>query len=312
MSAIVVGVDGGGTKTRALVADETGKTLAEADGPASAVRPGRADHSAAVIAETVRRALGDAGFGLILPRVLCVGVAGVGREPERQALWQALAAMEIADELLVHADATIALDDAFSDGVGVLLIAGTGSVAFGRGPTGTIARCGGWGPNIGDEGSGAWIGRRALSVVTAASDGREPETALAGAILTAAQVNDVNELIGWAAAATPAALATLAPAVISEAEAGDLRANAILSMAAEELVLHVRALARQLFMDERASVPVALTGGLLKRGAPLRKRLEQRMKSAVPGAQVQSTEVDAARGAVRDALRVLAGESVRA
>ena len=312
MSTIVVGVDGGGTKTRVLVADETGKTIAEADGPASAVRPGQAEHSATVIAETVRRALGEAELGLIVPRVLCVGVAGVGREPERQALWQALAARELADEVVVHPDATIALDDAFSDGVGVLLIAGTGSVAFGRGPTGTVARCGGWGPNIGDEGSGAWIGRRALSVVTAASDGREPETALTGAILTAAQVNDVNDLIAWAASATPAALATLAPAVISEADAGDLRANAILSMSAEELVLHVRALARQLFMDERAAVPVALTGGLLKRGAPLRKRLEQRMKSAVPGAQVQGGDVDAARGAVRDALRVLTGEPLRA
>lgn len=312
MTTIVVGVDGGGSKTRVVVADETGKPLADVEGPASAVRPGQAAHSAAVIADTVRRGLEEAELGLVVPRVLCVGVAGVGREPERQALWQALAEMELADEVVVHADATIALDDAFSDGVGVLLIAGTGSVAFGRGPTGTVARCGGWGPNIGDEGGGAWIGRRALSVVTAASDGREPETALTGAILTAAQVNDVTDLIAWAAAATPAALATLAPAVISEADAGDLRANAILSMAAEELVLHVRALARQLFMDERAAVPVALTGGLLKRGAPLRKRLEHRMKSAVPGAQVQGGDVDAARGAVRDALRILAGGSIRA
>ena len=311
MSAIVVGVDGGGTKTRVLVADESGKTLAEADGPASAVRPGQAEHSATVIAETVRRALAESELGSIVPRVLSVGVAGVGREPERQALWQALASLEIAEEVIVQPDATIALDDAFADGVGVLLIAGTGSVAFGRSPAGALGRCGGWGPNIGDEGSGAWIGRRALSVVTAASDGREPETALTGAILTAAQVNDVTDLVAWAAAATPAALATLAPAVISEADAGDLRANAILSMAAEELVLHVRALARQLFVDERAAVPVALTGGLLKRGAPLRKRLEQRMKSVVPGAQVQSGDVDAARGAVRNALRLLAGESVR-
>jgi glucosamine kinase len=242
-----------------------------------------------------------------MPKVICVGVAGVGRENERQALWQALAAREIGEEILVHADATVALDDAFGDGPGVLLIAGTGSVAFGRGPTGTVARCGGWGPSIGDEGSGAWIGRRALSVVTAAADGREPETALTGAVLTAAQVNEVNELIAWASSATPAMLGTLAPAVMSEADAGDLRANALLSLAVEELMLHIRALARQLFMDERASVPVALTGGLLKRGQLLRKRLEQRMKSAVPGAAVQSGDVDAARGAVRGALRFLGG-----
>ena len=310
MPAIVVGVDGGGTKTRALVADESGKALADVEGPGSAVKPGQADRSAQVIAETVALALEAAEMTHVMPKVLCVGVAGVGRENERQALWQALAEREISEEILVHADATVALDDAFGDGPGVLLIAGTGSVAFGRGPTGTFARCGGWGPAIGDEGSGAWIGRRALSVVTAAADGREPETALTGAVLTAAQVNEVSELIAWAASATPAMLATLAPAVMSEAAAGDLRANALLSLAVEELTLHVRALARQLFTDERASVPVALTGGLLKRGQPLRKRLEQRMKSAVPGASVQAGDVDAARGAVRGALRFLGGNAV--
>jgi glucosamine kinase len=307
---IVVGVDGGGTKTRAVVADESGKALADVEGPGSAVKPGQAERSAQVIAETIALALEAAEMSHVMPKVACVGVAGVGRENERQALWQALAAREIGEEILVHADATVALDDAFGDGPGVLLIAGTGSVAFGRGPTGTVARCGGWGPSIGDEGSGAWIGRRALSVVAAAADGREPETALTGAVLTAAQVNEVSELIPWASSATPAMLGTLAPAVMSEAEAGDLRANAVLSLAVEELMLHIRALARQLFMDERASVPVALTGGLLKRGQPLRKRLEQRMKSAVPGAVVQSGDVDAARGAVRGALRFLGGNAV--
>jgi glucosamine kinase len=187
----------------------------------------------------------------------------------------------------------------------VLLISGTGSVAFGRSPAGVIARCGGWGPVCGDEGSGAWIGRRALSVVTGSADGREPETALIGAVLTAAQVNEPQELIVWAAQATPAQLATLAPVVSSVADGGDLRANAILSLAVEELVLHVRALARQLFGDERAATPVALSGGMLSKGTTLRKRLEHRMRSAVPGAQIQAAEVNAARGAVRGALRYL-------
>src|SRR6185295_15088736 len=131
----------------------------------------------------------------VVPRVLCVGVAGAGRETERQELWQALVSRDLADEVVIHSDFSVALDDAFGDGPGVLLISGTGSVAFGRGPTGATARCGGWGPVFGDEGSGAWIGRRALGIVTAASDGREPETALTGAILTAAEVNDVTELI---------------------------------------------------------------------------------------------------------------------
>lgn len=305
MSAIVVGVDGGGSKTRIWVADERGQQLGSADGPGSAVRPGEADRSADVIVATTRDALASCEMTHVTPKVLCVGVAGVGREPDRQALWQALMSRDVAEEIVVHADAAIALDDAFADGAGILLIAGTGSVAFGRGPTGLASRCGGWGPICGDEGSGAWIGRRALSIVTASSDEREPPTALVGAILTAAQMNDVDGLVGWAATAEPADLAALAPVVMSVADSGDLRANALLSLASEELVLHVRTLARQLFGDERASVPVAFAGGLLSPGASLRKRVEHRMKAAVPGAQVRAEEVVPVRGAVRGALRYL-------
>jgi len=305
MTYIVIGIDGGGSKTHAMVADEQGRTIAETVGPGSAVRPGRAEHSANVIAEVVRDALASCEMTHVTPRVLSIGVAGAGRETERNELWQALVSRDLAAELVIHSDFSIALDDAFADGPGVLLISGTGSVAFGRGPTGATSRCGGWGPVCGDEGSGAWIGRRALSVVTAAADGREPETALTGAILTAAQINETSDLIGWAANAAPAQLASLAPIVLSVADAGDLRANAIVSLAVEELVLHVRALARQLFGDERAALPIALSGGMLSRGTTLRKRLEHRLKSAVPGGQLRTDVVIPARGAVRAALRIL-------
>jgi glucosamine kinase len=306
MESIVVGIDGGGTKTRALLADEHGEVIAEAVGAGSAVRPHEVERSAGIIAGVVRDVLEQGEMRDARPRVLCIGVAGAGRETERQALWESLVAQQLADDVVVQSDFAVALDDAFGDGPGVLLIAGTGSSAFARGPTGATARCGGWGPNIGDEGSGAWIGRRALSVVAAASDGREPETALTGAILTATEQPETSELIRWAASATPAAYATLAPVVMTVADAGDLRANSIISMAVEELALHVRALARKLFADERASVPLALTGGLLARQSSFRKRLEHRLKSAVPGAQIRSEEVDPARGAVRGALRHLA------
>jgi N-acetylglucosamine kinase-like BadF-type ATPase len=307
MESLVVGMDGGGTKTRALVADDRGETIAEVVGAASAVRPQEIERSAGVIAGVVRDAMEAADKSDVRPRVVCVGVAGVGREPERQALLDMLIAHEVAEDVVVMTDLEIALEDAFGDGPGVLLIAGTGSSAVARGPTGATARCGGWGPVIGDEGGGAWIGRRALSVVSAATDGREPETALTGAILTATEVQETSGLIRWAAAATPATFATLAPVVLQVADSGDLRANSIVSMAVEELALHVRALARQLFTDERASVPVSFTGGLLSKGTSFRKRLEHRLKTAVPGAQIRTEPIDAARGAVRAALRQLAG-----
>ncbi|MEA2761132.1 MAG: glucosamine kinase [Gemmatimonadaceae bacterium] len=304
MSEIVIGVDGGGSKTRVLVGTAEGEVLATVDGPKSAVTPGQAARSADVIADLVTQAVNEiAQAGTVFPRVLYCGVAGTGREEERRALHAALDAKELAEEVIIDSDGLIAMYDAFDDRAGILLVVGTGSIAYGRSPAGEIVRCGGWGPTFGDEGSGGWIGKRALSIVAASSDGREPATALLFPILAATQCEDTEDLIAWAAAADARAFAALTPVVFSTAAAGDPRANALITLAAEELVLHIRALARQLFTDERAAVAVALSGGLMDRGSPLRKRLEQRLKSAVPGASLRAEEVLPARGALRAAAR---------
>jgi len=302
-SEIVVGIDAGGSKTRVIIASLSGDQIADSVGPGAAMAPGNADACAETIAGVVVAALESAALTDVVPRVLYAGVAGTGRESEQIALQDALSRMEIADEVVVETDASIALADAFGDRSGVILISGTGSIAFGRGPAGMLARCGGWGFTFGDEGSGAWIGRRALSVVAASHDGREPETTLTGAILTAAQVNEVEQLIPWALAADREALAALAPSVLAMAMQDDVRANSIVDMAVEELVLHVRALARKLFVDDRAAFDLALTGGLLHKGSLLRKRLERRLRAAVPGATVHVEEVDGARGAIKLALQ---------
>jgi glucosamine kinase len=295
-----------------ILADAEGNHLADVTGGGSAMAPGRADHCADVIGDLVRQAVHTAEVGERRLKVLVAGVAGVGREAEARALAVALEDLELADEVIVQGDGEIALSDAFGNGPGVMLIAGTGSIAYGRGPSRVLARCGGWGPAFGDEGSGAWIGRKSLGIVASAADGREPETALTGAILTAAQVNEVTELIPWGIAATPKELAALAPVVFNVASAGDARANALVGLAVEELVLHIRALAVKLFGDDRAAIPVAFSGGLLHKGSFLRKKLEQRLKSAVPGAQVRPLEIIAARGALREALARIASISSRA
>ena len=305
MTNLVVGVDGGGSKTHVVVADGRGKELASLTGEASAVRPGDALHSADVISRLVRECLAIAERE-DRPRALVAGVAGVGREDERRALLRALEGAKLAEDVQVVPDALIALEDAFGEGAGILLVAGTGSVAFGRGPTGHVVRCGGWGPVIGDEGGGAWIGRRALSVVTAAHDGREPETRLVGAVLTTLELDEVDQLVAWAASASTKDLAKLAAPVLTLAAERDLRANSICTIAAEELVIHVRTLARQLFVDERVSLPVALAGGLMQRGSFLRRLVEHRLKTAVPGAHLHGEDVLPTRGAVRLALRSLA------
>jgi len=302
MTDFVAGVDGGGSKTRVILADANGNTLADVTGAGSAMRPGGGDHSSGIIAELVRQAMNEAGINAGRPRTIVAGVAGVGRPAENRALTVALEDHEIADEVIVQGDGEIALTDAFGSGPGIILISGTGSIAYGRSPNRVLARCGGWGPAFGDEGSGAWIGRKALAIVASAADGREPQTALTGAVLTAAQVNEAQELVPWGIAATPRELAALAPVVFNVASAGDVRANSLVGLAVEELVLHIRALAMSLFGDERAAIPVAFSGGLLHKGSFIRKKLEQRLKSAVPGAQVRPAEIVAARGAVKSAL----------
>lgn len=303
VSTLVVGVDGGGSKTHVVVAGARGPDLSDIVGSPSAVRPGQISKSVDIIARLVAEALEAAGKSDQRPSALCVGVAGVGRDAEFAAFFTEMQDRDLADELVVLPDAVVALEDAFGDDAGILLIAGTGSVCYGRSPTGKMARCGGWGFFCGDEGGGAWIGRRALSVVTASSDGREPETALVGALLNSLTLSKVEELVAWGAGATVQQLAQVAPLVISVAATGDLRANSLLAMAAEELVLHVRTLARDLFVDERAALPVAFSGGLMHPGSYMRKLVEHRLRSSVPGATVRREPVVPVRGAIRVARR---------
>jgi N-acetylglucosamine kinase-like BadF-type ATPase len=301
MNGLFAGVDGGGSNTRVLITDEQGAEVATAESSGSAIRPGEASRSAAVIREAVQRAC--AALENRPLRALCVGVAGAGRDDERDTLQSALDADRLAATVIVLTDAEIALEDAFGAGPGILLTAGTGSIAYGKGPTGMLARCGGWGPVIGDEGGGAWIGRRALGIAAASSDGREPESTLANALLASLGLESIERLIPWAAAASPADLGKLAPVVLEVAATGDLRANSLVTLAVEELGLHVRTLARKLFTDERASFRLALHGGLIAPKSLLRRRLEQRLKSIAPGATVLTERVVPERGAVKFAMR---------
>lgn len=300
MSALLAGVDAGGTHTRVLVTDENGTEVSTAEGPGSAIHPGSASQSAATIREILRRAMDGQDRPL---RALCVGAAGAGREEERDTLVASLEADRVAATVIVATDAEVALEDAFGAGPGVLLVAGTGSIAWGKGPTGVVGRCGGWGPVIGDEGSGAWLGRRALGIAAAGADGREPESALTTALVAATHAGTPEGLIPWAARATAADLGSLAPAVLEVAAMGDLRANTLVTLAVEELALHVRTLARMLFADERAAFRLALHGGLLVRGSLLRRRVEQRLKHMTPGAILLGEPVVPERGAARIAMR---------
>ncbi|HET9464755.1 MAG TPA: BadF/BadG/BcrA/BcrD ATPase family protein [Gemmatimonadales bacterium] len=293
MPKILIGADVGGTKT-AVAVSEDNKVLGRADGPGGAVRPGRALVAATTITEVVRQALSNAGR--LAGDVLVVGAAGAGREPEREELRKALRAENLAPTVVVTTDIDIALAAAFSDGPGIVVSAGTGSVAVGRDKAGKRHRIGGYGWQMGDEGSGYAIGRAALGAVSRAIDGRSPKTALSERVLRATRSPDFDGLVRWAATASPAEVAALAPHVLAVAAAGDQLAQGITDYAARELSQLAICLLPK--MDITPPIPVAVTGGLLAPEQPLRKTLLAKLAEE-PSFQPIDTPVDAVSGALR-------------
>jgi glucosamine kinase len=293
MPKVLIGADVGGTKT-AVAVSRDGKIVGRADGPGAAVRPGRALASSSTIAEVVRQALSAAG--LLIGDVLLVGAAGVGRAPERDELRKALRGENVASSVVVTTDIEIALAAAFADGPGIVVSAGTGSVAVGRDRTGKQHRIGGYGWQMGDEGSGYAIGRASLGAVSRAVDGRSPKTALSDRLLRATRSDDYDELVRWAAGASPAEVAALAPHVLAVAAAGDPLAQGIADYAARELSQLAICLVPK--MDITPPIPVAVTGGLLSADQPLRKTLLAKLAEESVF-QPKDSPVDAVAGALR-------------
>jgi glucosamine kinase len=294
---LLIGADVGGTKTTVAVA-EGGQVLARASGAGAALRPGRALASAGVIAELVRRTLAEAGRRTA--DVLVVGAAGAGRSPERDELHAALRSEGIAQTIVITTDIEIALIAAFGDGPGIVVSAGTGSIAVARDRTGEMHRLGGYGWQMGDEGSGYAIGRAALGAVSRARDGRSPATALERRVLEAARCGDFDALISWAAAATPGEIASLAPQVLEVAAAGDPVAQGIADYAARELSLLALLLAERVGDDQ--PMRVALTGGLLETIPTLRRAVLAKLADQ-PALRPVGEPVDAVLGALALARR---------
>lgn len=298
MTAPLIGADVGGSKTAVSVGDAA-HVLGRALGPGAAVRPGRALASAAVISETVRKALAAAGAAR--GSVLVVGAAGAGREVERLELEQALRSEALADRVRVTTDIDIAMTAAFGDGPGIVVVAGTGSVVLGRDPEGRMLRRGGYGWQMGDEGSGYAVGRAALGAVSRARDGRSPETALAPVLLEVSRCADFDALVRWAASASPAEVAALAPHVLHTAERGDTVSQGIADYAARELSALVLGLAEEFPTGER--VGVALMGGMLIGEVSLRSAVLARLEEE-PTLRPLATTVDATLGALTQAARI--------
>src|SRR3954470_19415590 len=187
----VLGIDAGGTKTVCVLADANGGVVADARGPGANLHAAGELAVEKVLHEVMEAAIGDRP---IVPAAICLGIAGVDRDDEAQVVRAMMRRIGYKSRVLVVNDALIALVAGARDDPAIVLIAGTGSIAYGRNGSGEAARAGGWGHMIGDEGSGYWIGREALAAVMRGADGRGPITDLTGEILSRFEITDVSRL----------------------------------------------------------------------------------------------------------------------
>jgi N-acetylglucosamine kinase-like BadF-type ATPase len=297
---LFLAIDAGGTKTRCVLANET-RVLARAEaGTVKLMRVPEAEATSrmrTMLAEVA----GAAGVSLRDVTRTCFGLAGLSGPAVRAWAGDVIAEC-VGGELVLCGDEEIALDAAFRGGSGILVIAGTGANAIGRGPGGNLVGAGGWGPVLGDEGSGYWIGVEAVRAALRAEDrvvlGGEP-TGLLREIEQEWGVSSIGELVARGNARPGPDFAALAPVVARCAEDGDALAAGILVRAGEELADLVALVFCKLSAGEVAGeVSVAFTGSVLGQIAAVRRAMVARLELAVPGVGVAAAAVDPLEGAL--------------
>lgn len=286
-----VGVDGGGTRTRAVLVDQEGRELGRAEAPGAVASAAYPERVVSAVEEAIGRAIEAAGSHGEVPHRLWAGLAGAGQAAARDAVLARLNEAGVAREVVVGTDVEAAFASAFPDGEGVLLIAGTGSIAWSCDGNRGTRRSGGWGAHLGDEGSGFAIGRAGLTLVTRIRDGRAGPSTLDGTLLDSCGVGSADELVAWVASATKRDVAALAPLVIAAADAGDEEGTRIVDEAVQDLLDVIAPLRPE------QDPTVVLWGGLIADDGPLGGRLTAALEQA--GWAVADRRVDPPLGAAR-------------
>jgi len=294
---VVLGIDAGGTRTVCLRADLEGRVLSESRGPGANLQAVGEFEVEKVLHDVITRALADGPA----PAAICLGMAGVDRPRDAAAIHGVLGRIGHRARVLVVNDALVALEAGVHGAPGIVLISGTGSIAYGRDARGRAARAGGWGYVLGDEGSGYWLGRQALRSVVREADGRGHPTLLTPRVLAHYQVNRPEELVReiYVGGTRPSAIATLSRVVQAAADEHDPVAQHIIDAGAAELASAVVSVATRLQMSD---CPVILAGGTLLGVARLRAGVSTHLERRLPAAQVRPLECDPAVGAVRLAI----------
>jgi N-acetylglucosamine kinase-like BadF-type ATPase len=296
----VLGIDAGGTKTVALLADANGHIVGEGRAGAANLQT-EGELEVEKILHTVIEQATDGRD--IVPAAVCLGMAGVDRKDDGAIIRDVMRRLGYRSNTLIVNDALIALVAGAGASPGLVVVAGTGSIAYGVSHRGVAARAGGWGPTLGDEGSGYWIGRRALNAVMRDVDCRGPRTDLTPLVLAHFSLPRPDALVAeiYHQPQGRRAIASLG-AVVERARAdGDQVAIEIMTDAADELALAAASVISRLEM-RGDQFPILLAGGLFKSAAWLATEVRHRMAEVAPRSIVGPLTEEPALGAVRLAI----------
>jgi len=300
---VVIGIDAGGTKTASCLADRDGRVLAESRGSGANLQHAGELQVERVLHQVITDVLRDCAEW---PAVVCVGMAGVDRAGDAAIVQGILSRIAPRSRVVVVNDALVALEAGVPGAPGVVLIAGTGSIAYGRNAEGGAARAGGWGYLLGDEGSGYWLGRQALRAVVRSADGRGPYTRLTARVLAHFGIARSQDLVReiYDGSFAPATVAAVASQVEGAAEEGDEIALHLIDTGARELGLAALSVCNQLKL---ARGPVVLAGGMFTAVPHLRQRVVAHLTGRWPGMVVTPLHRAPVAGAVSLALASAAG-----
>ncbi len=306
--AYYLGIDGGGSKTTCAVGDETSQLEIVTAGPSNVTRVGKVSARDA-LHQAIRQVCETAKIDPKQVQRSCIGVAGAGRE-EVAGVVREMVAELIPGEIDVVGDMEIALAAAFGAEPGIIVIAGTGSIAYGRDAQGRTARAGGWGFVISDEGSAHWIGRTAVSALLRAiddsADSKEqaPEVAkgmpLFGKLKAAWKLNSFDEFVQCANSNPD--FAALFPPVVVAADAGDALSKRVLTLAGDELANLAGIVVRRLFAQNsstRPGVPLAMVGGVFRHSSQVRESFSKEARKFGLPLDLNPRVVEPVAGALR-------------
>lgn len=299
-----LGLDGGGTRTRALVADDTGRRVGRGQSDATNPRYASEVDVRARLTESMERACSAVGIAPGDVTSVFVGMAGITSEAGRSDMAGRVAACGVAQARIgVDHDIRVALAGGLAGRPGIALIVGTGSSCYGRASDGRTWQTGGWESLIADEGSGFWLGREAIAAAARMADGRLSDTGLREAVFGWLGIRDITELMHrlHAPDMPRSEIAALAPRVIERASAGDAAAAGILERGADLLGEMVEANHRMLPTGPGPDVVIA--GGVGCAPTVYRTVLEAAIARRVPGVRIVAPELSPVAGAALLAMR---------